>query len=134
MKVVIDANLFISAFFWNGNPKKVIDRSSDKLDDLFMSMDILDEIADVINRPKFKADRKETENYISGIRKIANFINSSEQVNLSRDKTDNKYIECAVAANADYIISGDIHLLELKEYGGIKILKAKEYLDIVTVD
>ncbi len=131
MKVVIDANLFVSAFFWNGNPKKVIDRCSDKLDDLFMSMEILEEITNVINRPKFKADKKETEHYISGIKKIANFVNHSEQVNISRDKTDNKYIECALAANADYIVSGDIHLLELKEHNGIIILKAKEYLDIV---
>jgi len=129
MKIVIDANLFISAFFWQGNPKKVIDRVVNKLDDLFISVDILNEIADVINRPKFKADKKETENYISEIKKMANIVNISEQINLSRDKKDNKYIDCAIAADADFIVSGDIHLLELKEYGKIKIVKAKEHLD-----
>jgi len=129
MKIVIDANLFISAFFWQGNPKKVIDRVINKLDDLFISVDILNEITDVINRPKFKADKKETENYISEIRKMANIVDISEQINLSRDKKDNKYIDCAIAASADFIVSGDIHLLELKEYGKIKIVKAKDYLD-----
>jgi uncharacterized protein len=129
MKIVIDANLFISAFFWQGNPKKVIDRIINKLDDLFISVDILNEITDVINRPKFKADKKETENYISEIKKIANIVDISEQINLSRDKKDNKYIDCAIAAGADFIVSGDIHLLELKEYGKIKIVKAKDYLD-----
>jgi len=129
MKIVIDANLFISAFFWQGNPKKIIDRVINKLDDLFISADILSEITDVINRPKFKADKRETENYISEIKKIANIVDISEQLNLSRDKKDNKYIDCAIAASADFIVSGDVHLLELKEYGKIKIVKAKEYLD-----
>ena len=129
MKIVIDANLFISAFFWQGNPKKVIDRVINKSDDLFISVDILNEITDVINRPKFKADKQKTENYISEIKNIANIVDISEQINLSRDKKDNKYIDCAIAANADFIVSGDIHLLELKEYGKIKIVKAKDYLD-----
>jgi putative PIN family toxin of toxin-antitoxin system len=131
MKVVLDANLFISAFFWKGNPKRVIDRASERLDELFISVEILDEIKDVINRPKFKADRKETENYISGIKKIAILISPYEHIDLSRDKKDNKYIDCAVAADADFIVSGDVHLLELKEHGKIKILKAKDYLDFV---
>jgi len=96
---------------------------------LFISVDILNEISDVINRPKFKADKQKTENYISDIKKIANIVNISEQINLSRDKKDNKYIDCAIAASADFIVSGDIHLLELEEYGKIKIVKAKDYLD-----
>ena len=45
--------------------------------------------------------------------------------------TEKKYIECGIAANADYIISGDIHLLEMREYGNIKIVSPKEYLEIV---
>ncbi|MCL2101041.1 MAG: putative toxin-antitoxin system toxin component, PIN family [Fibromonadales bacterium] len=131
MKIILDANIFISAFFWKGNPQRVIDRVTDGLDDLFMSMEILEEITEVINRPKFNVDKKEIENYISGIKKITKFINPSEQINASRDIKDNKYLECAVMANADYIISGDIHLLELKKHNEIIILKAKEYLDIV---
>ena len=131
MKIVIDANLFISAFFWKGNPQKVINRATEGLDDLFMSMDILEEITNVINRPKFNADKKETENYISGIKKISKFVNPLVSVTASRDVKDNKYLECAVAANANYIVSGDIHLLELKKYNEIFIVKAKEYLDIV---
>jgi len=129
MRIVIDANVFISAFFWQGNPKKVIDRVIDKLDDLFISEDILNEITEVINRPKFKADKQETENYLSEIKRVSKIIDISEHINLSRDKKDNMYIDCAIAADADFIVSGDIHLLELKEYGKIKIVKAKEYLD-----
>ena len=47
------------------------------------------------------------------------------------DPDDDKFIECAVSGNADYIISGDQHLLQLKEYSGIKILNASEFLELV---
>jgi len=45
------------------------------------------------------------------------------------DPDDNKFTECAVTNKADYIISGDNHLLNLREYGNIKILSPKEFLD-----
>jgi predicted nucleic acid-binding protein len=48
-----------------------------------------------------------------------------------RDPNDDKYIECAIAAGAGYIISGDRDLLVLKEYGGVKIVNARDYLNIV---
>ncbi|MDR1811628.1 MAG: putative toxin-antitoxin system toxin component, PIN family [Candidatus Fibromonas sp.] len=56
-----------------------------------------------------------------------------KDINISRDKDDNEYIECAVECNANYIISGDSDLLELKEYNGIKIVTARGYLDIVNL-
>jgi predicted nucleic acid-binding protein len=46
-----------------------------------------------------------------------------------RDKTDNKYIEFGITAHVDYIVSGDIHLLELKKYESIKIVTVKSYLE-----
>jgi predicted nucleic acid-binding protein len=51
--------------------------------------------------------------------------------NTCRDVTDIKYLECAIAANADYIISGDNDLLDMKEFQGIKIVNASDYLEIV---
>jgi hypothetical protein len=48
-----------------------------------------------------------------------------------RDSKDDMYLECAVAATADYIISGDRDLLDLKEYGGVKIVSAREYLRLI---
>ncbi len=47
------------------------------------------------------------------------------------DPDDNRILECAVDGNADYIISGDKHLLELEEYEGVQILSAKPFLDII---
>ena len=49
----------------------------------------------------------------------------------SRDEDDNKFLECGIVGKADCIISGDVHLLELKRYGDIRIITVKEYLEIV---
>jgi putative PIN family toxin of toxin-antitoxin system len=132
MKIVLDANIFISSFFWGGNPKIIIERIIAGSDELFITKEILDEIEDVIRRPKFHADNDGINYFINSIEEIGNKITPQKKIkNGSRDRTDNKYIECGITANADYIISGDIHLLELKKYESIKIITAREYLNIV---
>jgi len=133
MRIVLDANIFISALFWGGNPRKVLERAINKTDELFISKEIQDEIEEVIGRPKFHAEKDKIEYIIKSIEDISVKITSTARIKKgSRDITDNKYIECAIAADADYLISGDIHLLELKQYNKIKIVTAKEYLDIIT--
>ncbi len=50
---------------------------------------------------------------------------------MSRDKDDNKFINCAIDGNCNFIVSGDKDLLEIKEYGGIRIVTVKEFLKII---
>jgi putative PIN family toxin of toxin-antitoxin system len=134
MKIVLDANIFISSFFWGGNPRGVLQRAISKLDELYISKEILNEIENVMGRKKFHVKKGEIDYYINSIEEIANKIIPPEIIkNGSRDKTDNKYIECGIAGNVDYIISGDIHLLEIKKYSNINIVTAKEYLEIINV-
>ena len=116
MKIVLDANIFISAFFWRGNPRIVLERAIKKEDELFISREILDEIKDVISRPKFHAGKNEIEYFLNSVEEISNIVTVKNKIkNGSRDKSDNMYIECGIAANVDYLISGDSHLLELKK-------------------
>jgi putative PIN family toxin of toxin-antitoxin system len=132
MKIVLDANILISAFFWGGNPRKVLERVITQKDELFISKDILEETENVMRRPKFHANKEDIDYFINSLEEIGNKIIPKKLTKFgSRDRTDNKYIECSLTVNADYIISGDIHLLEIKEYGKIKIVSAKEYLGII---
>ena len=131
MKLVVDSNIFVSSYYYGGNPKRIVHRILDGLDKLYVSSEVLDEIEEVLNRSKFNGNKIDINSFMDSIKKIAIFVNPSEQINASRDIKDNKYLECAVAASANYIVSGDIHLLELKKHNEIIILKAKEYLDIV---
>jgi putative PIN family toxin of toxin-antitoxin system len=132
MRIVLDANVFVSSFFWGGNPRMVLERVIEGIDELFITKEILDEIEEVMERPKFHADKEEIDYFINSIEEIGNKIIPKRKIkNGSRDKTDNKYIECGIAAKVDYIISGDIHLLELREYEKITIITAKNYLAAV---
>ena len=132
MKIVLDANIFVSSFFWGGNPRKVFERVIEGIDNLFITKEILDEIETVIGRPQFHADKEGIDFFINSIEEIGTKIIPKIKIeNGSRDKTDNKYLECGITANVDYIISGDIHLLELRSYKDIKIVSAKNYLEII---
>ena len=134
MKIVLDANIVISSFFWGGNPRKIMERIISGIDVLFVTKEIMDEIENVIRRPKFHADYDMINYFINSIEEMGNMITPIKQVkDWSRDRTDNKYIECGIAADADYIISGDIHLLELGNYQRLKIVSPKDYLDIIAV-
>ena len=107
-----------------------MERAIKKADELFVSKEILDEVETVLGRPKFHVDKNKIEYLLKSIEEISTkTINSKRIVSGSRDIKDNKYLECAAAADVDYIISGDRHLLELSEYNGIKIVTVKEYLE-----
>jgi putative PIN family toxin of toxin-antitoxin system len=102
---------------------------------LFISDEILAEANRVFRKRKFHLTEEEVESNIQRIKRIGTKIKVTDTERGTTggcsDKTDNRYLECAVAAKADYVISGDIHLRELKEYRGIKIVNPAEYLEIV---
>ena len=129
MKIVLDTNIFISSFFWGGNPRKILERIIDGKDKLFVCKEILQEIDSVMTRPKFNVNNMYISHFIHSIEEIANRVVLTGIVqNVCRDSKDDKVLECALLANADYIITGDIDLLILKEFQGIKIVMANEYI------
>jgi putative PIN family toxin of toxin-antitoxin system len=131
MKVVIDINIFVSSFLWEGNPKKVVDRAIEGIDELYITKEILEQISDVMNRPKFNTSKENIAYYIKSIEETANEIIIHQKIqDGSRDVDDNIILECGIAGNVDYIITGDEDLLVLKEFNGIKIVTPKEYLEI----
>ena len=135
MKIVLDANIFVSSFIGNGNPKAIVKRVSERRDALFITDEIFAELDSVFRKRKFRYPEEIIQYMMAIIKEIGTQITVADSERITtggcRDKDDNKYLECAAAANADYIVSGDIHLLEMKEYCGIKIVNATEYLEIV---
>ena len=128
---MIDSNIFVSSFFWKGNPRKIFDRVIDGFDELFIANDILEEIREVLSRDKFDAETKEIDDYIKIIENYSQKIVHNNIIeNVSRDIDDNKIVKCGLEGNVEYIITGDKDLLVLKEYKSIKIINPKEYLEI----
>jgi putative PIN family toxin of toxin-antitoxin system len=130
----LDANIFVSAFIWGGKPRLITNRYVQMVDMLFISGEIIDEIRYVLRMPKFDLSKRRFDDIIENIEthgRMVNIISKHRVTGVCRDPYDDMYLECAIAAGADYIISGDRDLLDLKEYGGVKIVSAREYLDIV---
>jgi len=125
---VIDTNVYISAIFWGGKPRKVVDLGRDKKIHIFSSVDIEKEVAEKL-MTKFKFDEEEVNQILLDISTFTIPVRVTKRIQaVTDDPDDDKFIECAVSCKADYIISGDRHLLALKEYAGIKILRASEFL------
>ena len=128
MKLVLDSNVFISAFFWGGNPRKVMERIINGDDLLFVSDEILREVSSVMARPKFNAGPRHAARFIAAIAEVARRVPYLGKVRGGcRDGDDDKVLECAVLGAADFIITGDNDLLSLESFEGIPIITAAEY-------
>ena len=94
MNIVIDSNVFVSSFFWKGNPRKVFDRAIDGIDELFITDEILNEVKNVMGRKKFCVKEHEIDDYINIIEQFSQKIyHDSTFENISRDKNDNKILK-----------------------------------------
>jgi putative PIN family toxin of toxin-antitoxin system len=132
-RVVFDTNTLISGLLWDGNESIVIEKAEIKAIKLFISHQMLEELAGVLKRKKFtkKLEGKEytIEKAIAKIALISTLIEPNININeIKEDLADNRVLECAISCKADFIVSGDKHLLNLKEYEGIKIIKAAEFI------
>jgi putative PIN family toxin of toxin-antitoxin system len=132
MKIVIDTNVFVSSFFWGGHPREVFERVINGFDELYITDEILKEIMSVMSSKKFDVNKNEIEDYIRIIEKYSkNIVSKNIPKPISRDKSDDKILQCGLDGNVDYIVTGDNDLLVLKEHKTIKIISPKDYLEIV---
>jgi uncharacterized protein len=130
MKVVIDTNVFVSSFF-GGNPRKIVDLWKQGKLKLCLSKEIMSEYTTVLSRIGLE-NQKELKELLSLFARGTHSIFSGKTPVLKvviDDPDDDKFIECAVALKAHYIITGDKALQEVSEYMGIKILNPKEFLN-----
>lgn len=127
-KIVIDTNIYISAIFWGGKPREIIELGRSGYIYIFCSSEIKKEIDEKL-RLKFKLDAKETLHILLDFSTFTTPVKITKMIKaIYDDPDDDKFIECAMACGADYIVSGDKHLLRMKEYEGIKIINAAGFL------
>ncbi|QGA81062.1 putative toxin-antitoxin system toxin component, PIN family [Candidatus Nanohalobium constans] len=129
-KVVLDTNVLISAIGWDAKPEECLELALGEEIDAFATQSMIDEVSEVLEYDKFDFSEKEQQKFLEILVSEFLFISSEESIDKSQDPEDNKFLECAVSANADYIISGDSDLLELKEYENITIVKPQKFLEL----
>ena len=138
-KVVLDSSILVSAFLsQKGVNSLVVQKGKDEYH-LYLSKDILDETSDVLLiyeriRRKYHYTDNEVKEYLKSLRAVAKkFIKKTPKIKpvIKEDPKDDFIIACALKTKADYIVSKDDHLKDLKEYRGIKIVSTQEFLDIL---
>lgn len=133
IRIVCDTNILISAYvFPGGAVDEILDFA--KLGDiaLCLSPDIITEFKTVLVR-KFKYSAEEADVFIGRILEIAALVYPNERLRIvKRIDADNRILECAVAAKADYLVTGDKQdLLPLKKIGECNIVTARELLQML---
>lgn len=132
-RIVVDTNLFVSGLLnpHSGKSARLIDLLplQRKRYQLLISREILKEYKTVINRFE-RISLTKRKKLLGKIRVHSNWVSPKEKFTVIKDDPkDNKFLECAVAGKADFLVSGDKHLLSLKEFQGIKIITIEEWFN-----
>jgi hypothetical protein len=140
MKVVIDTNVFISRFLSpQGTPARIIELAEAGAFHVLVSETLVSEYERTLQyehvRKVHGLTAEQLQKWASNLRRIALFVQPTTPIDvIFRDPDDNKFIECALAGGADYIVSGDKHLLDLREYAGIRILSPADFLRVLELE
>ena len=129
MRVVFDSNIYVSALaIPGGNAEKAVLKVIDGKDTLIVSKEILNEVLTTLAK-KFSRDHEELSRVAVMITEMARIVSPKKRLTLLEDDPDNRVLECAVAGNADAVVTGDKEMLRLKDYKGIRIMTLREYLE-----
>ncbi|HYY72293.1 MAG TPA: putative toxin-antitoxin system toxin component, PIN family [Candidatus Bathyarchaeia archaeon] len=133
IKAILDTNVVISGIFWKGVPFEILKAWQRQRFRLAMSPPILDEYRRVLE----EMTKKRPSAVLSPILELIEF--HSEMVEpvrfvrtVCRDPDDDKFLEAAVAAKADYVVSGDADLLSLRNHQGIQIIRPAQFLKLLS--
>ena len=131
-RAVPDTNILVSAFVFGGLPAHFLELASCDLFRPVTSPTLLDEL-DGILRGRFRWSLTKADEVRNKIEATFDIVSTTISIAaIKDDPDDDRVLECAFAGQADYIVSGDKHLLKLAEYREIRILTVRQLMDILT--
>ena len=133
MRAVADTNIVVSGLLWHGPPRQVLDAARSGAIVLYTTREMLADLDDVLRCPKFAARLEQAavtpDSLILGHAALTTLVPAASiGPVIAADPDDDEVLACAVSAQAEAIISGDPHLLQLGEYQGIRMLTAVQFL------
>jgi putative PIN family toxin of toxin-antitoxin system len=128
LRVVLDTNVLVSGLIMLGKPRELLSIIARREATLLLSKEILNEFTKVMRRNKLTeyVTEEQVEGFIENIERIAEFVELESHLEVVNDPKDDIVINTAIDGRADLIVSGDHHLLSLKEFRGIKIASVDE--------
>jgi putative PIN family toxin of toxin-antitoxin system len=130
-RVVLDTNVLISAFGWGGKPEQCLELVLDGDVEAYCTRSMLDELSRVLDYDRFDFSDDEKQSFLAIVTAAFHVTDTKVDVTRSDDADDDVFLECAVTVDADYVVSGDTHLLDLGSHDEIPILPPAAFLERV---
>lgn len=136
VRVVLDTNVLVSGVIASGYSAQILDAARREEIKLITSVHMLEEFSDVMSRRrivrKYPKATENAETLLDFLRAFAEFVSGVPDENqISSDRDDDFVLACAIEGKADYIVSGDPHLLDLKTYKRISVVSPREFVERV---
>ncbi len=130
MRVVIDTNVFVSSLLFKGPTNRVVNLWQNRKFTFLICKEILEEYIRVLAYPKFQLSEEEIKEIIEKeLLPFVQIVTIEKPVSIIKvDTSDNIFLSVALTGKAKFIVSGDKHLLGLRKYQGIRILKVNDFL------
>jgi hypothetical protein len=134
LKVVFDTNIIVSAALYEKSlPALLLSLGLEDKVRFFVSPALLNEYETVLKRPRFKLDYREITELMGEINRKALIVTPAKRLNiLKTDEPDNRVLECAIKANADFIITGNKRHFPFEEFKGIIIVTPREFINSIS--
>lgn len=132
MRLVLDTNIVVSAFLWDGMPSRLLARIIEDAVSLTVSNEMMLELDDVLSRkklqPRFAASKWTAETVLATYAAMATSVLPGPRMPIAPDPDDDWVIATAVAAQADLIVTGDKPFLNVGAVGSVRIVTVAEAL------
>jgi putative PIN family toxin of toxin-antitoxin system len=144
LSVIYDTNTFISAYGWGGNPENAVKVGFHDEVDVYVSHSILDEYRSVLRYDRLPFTTEEQQTLVSEFRELTDARRREVEISIQQvedDPDDDKFLELAVIADVDYIVSGDDDLTEIgyfesddDSHTGTQIVQSDEFLERIDIE
>jgi putative PIN family toxin of toxin-antitoxin system len=131
VRIVLDTNVAFSALLWRGTPHQLLNALATRLTaQIFSSPRLLEELSDILSRAaaskQLSLIGKTARDVLADYLAVIELVEPAEPPRVARDPDDDHVLACALAANAELIVSGDRDLLDLATYQSIQIVTAAD--------
>ena len=128
-RVVIDTNVLVSALICDGKPRRLVLKLLHE-HTVILSRPMLTELADVISRDKFTISSSQVDRFLSSLIRMSKIVSDHNRFKvILQDPADDVVLNAAYTGRADFIVTGDRHLLTLEQFKKTKILNVNEMLE-----
>ena len=125
---IYDTNVIVSAILKPGSiPASLVGLAMEGSVKLFLTPEILEEYREVLKRPKFAFDPSSVDAFLQDIEEAAGMVYPTKRVRRALDEPDNRFLECAKAAKAHYLVTGNKKHFPFPEFKGTKIVSPAEF-------